>query len=171
MLGNRALRASSAIRFRSAYISGVCTTMTPCARSRAIAANASASSSAPATPIGCSATAALPDADSMSRIDAIDDRLSLCQRIARREILLASSSRSSSNRFAESSDVIVDRPVTLPPGCARLAARPRLTWSVPVAMTIGIFVVARRAASAAAVPLVTITSTLRRTRSCAIGRS
>jgi hypothetical protein len=52
-------------------------------------------------------------------------------------------------------------PVMLPPGRARLATMPRRTGSSPVAITTGMVLVAFFAASAATVPLVTSTSTLR----------
>ena len=59
------------------------------------------------------------------------------------------------------------RPVTLPPGRAKLATSPASTGSVALTMTIGIVVVARLAASAGAWEEATITSTLCRTRSAA----
>ena len=52
------------------------------------------------------------------------------------------------------------RPVTLPPGRAKLATSPVFTGSVALTMTIGIVVVARLAASAGAWEEATITSTL-----------
>ena len=58
-------------------------------------------------------------------------------------------------------------PVTLPPGRLRLATRPSLTGSSPTPKTIGIVAVAALAASAAGVPVATITATWRRTRSAA----
>ncbi len=60
------------------------------------------------------------------------------------------------------------RPVTLPPGRAKLATSPACTGSVALIMTIGIVVVARLAASAGAWEEATITSTFCRTRSAAI---
>jgi hypothetical protein len=58
-------------------------------------------------------------------------------------------------------------PVTLPPGRLRLATRPILTGSSPVAKTTGIVVVAAFAASDEALPPAMITATWRRTRSAA----
>ena len=55
------------------------------------------------------------------------------------------------SRFAPSSAEMKPTPVTLPPGRLRLATRPSLTGSPPVANTIGIVVVAALAASAASV--------------------
>ena len=61
-----------------------------------------------------------------------------------------------------------DRPVTLPPGRARLATRPLPTGSVTVTKTIGMTAVACLAAMTTGVPDVTMTSTLSRTNSAAI---
>ena len=58
-------------------------------------------------------------------------------------------------------------PVTLPPGRARLATRPKATGSPGVTITIGMAVVAPLAANAGGPPVTTIRSTLRRTRSAA----
>ena len=55
-------------------------------------------------------------------------------------------SLSSSSRFALSSGLKNDNPVTFPPGRARLATRPAATASPTDAMTIGIVVVACLAA-------------------------
>jgi hypothetical protein len=68
---------------------------------------------------------------------------------------------------ASSSDW-TDRPVTLPPGRARLATRPLATGSPALANTMGIIAVACLYARACGVPEATITSTLRRTNSAAI---
>ena len=72
-----------------------------------------------------------------------------------------------SSRLPLSSRERVVSPVTLPPGRARVATNPRPTGSPPVAMTIGMLVVAFFAARAAGLPAVTTTSTLRRTSSSA----
>ena len=64
-------------------------------------------------------------------------------------VALGTSWRNSSSRFAPSSPVKKLTPVTLPPGRLRLATRPSLTGSPPVAKTIGTVVVAALAASAA----------------------
>ena len=58
--------------------------------------------------------------------------------------------------------------MTLPPGRARLATMPVPSGSAATAKTIGMTDVACFAASDAAVPYVTITSTLSRTNSAAI---
>src|SRR5262249_53184811 len=59
------------------------------------------------------------------------------------------------------------RPVTLPPGCERLATNPKPTGSAPEAMTIGIALVAFRTARLAGSGVETITRGLRRTNSFA----
>ena len=76
-------------------------------------------------------------------------------------------SLSISSLFVPSSAVRLETPVTLPPGRARLATRPAPTGSPTFAITMGIVVVALFAANAGAVPVATIRSTLRRTRSAA----
>ncbi len=77
-------------------------------------------------------------------------------------------SRKSSSRLAARSVCCIDRPVTLPPGRARLATRPVPTGSPAAAKTIGMTDVACMAATITAVADVTMTSTLRRTNSAAI---
>jgi hypothetical protein len=77
-------------------------------------------------------------------------------------------SRKSSSRLPARSAARVARPVTLPPGLARLATRPLLTGSPAVANTIGMTDVARLAAKIVGVPDVTMISTLSRTNSAAI---
>ena len=64
-------------------------------------------------------------------------------------VALGTSWRSNSSRFAPSTPQKKITPVTLPPGRLRLATRPSLTGSPPVAKTIGTVVVAALAASAA----------------------
>jgi len=56
---------------------------------------------------------------------------------------------SSSSRFPASSAVIWDKPVTLPPGRARVSTNPLATGSPAATITIGIVLVAFWAASAA----------------------
>ena len=63
-------------------------------------------------------------------------------------VALGTSWRSSSSRFAPNTPPKKLTPVTLPPGRLRLATRPCLTGSPPVAKTIGTVVVAALAASA-----------------------
>ena len=75
-------------------------------------------------------------------------------------------SRNSSSRLPGRSVCWFDRPVTLPPGRARLATRPVPTGS-PSTKTIGMTDVACFAATAA-LPPATMTSTLSRTNSAAI---
>ena len=77
-------------------------------------------------------------------------------------------SRKSSICLAARSVDWFDRPVTLPPGRARLATRPVPTGSPADANTIGITDVTCFAAMTFAVPAVTMTSTFRRTNSAAI---
>jgi len=74
---------------------------------------------------------------------------------------------SSSTRLPLSSLVKALKPVTLPPGCARLATTPTPSGSPIAAMTTGMVVVACLAASAAGVPRVMMTSTGKRTSSAA----
>src|SRR6266540_6356610 len=74
-------------------------------------------------------------------------------------------SLSSLSRLAASSGLKNVDPVTLPSGRARLDTRPDPKASPTTAMTMGIVVVAFLAARTPGVPWVTITSTLRRTRS------
>jgi hypothetical protein len=76
--------------------------------------------------------------------------------------------RRSSSRLAARSVCWSDKPVTLPPGRARLATRPLPTGSPATANTIGITDVACLAATTGAVAPVTMTSTLGRTNSAAI---
>ena len=76
-------------------------------------------------------------------------------------------SRTNCNLFpARSVDKSV-MPVTLPPGCPRLATRPLPTGSATAAITMGIVLVARFAALTAGVAEVTISSTLSATSSVA----
>src|SRR3989454_4478247 len=77
-------------------------------------------------------------------------------------------SRKSSSLLPAVSGAWLDRPVTLPPGRARLATMPLPTGSPAVANTIGITDVACFAARAGGVLCVRITSTLSRTNSAAI---
>ena len=77
-------------------------------------------------------------------------------------------SRKSSSRLPARSVSWCDRPVTLPPGRARVATKPVPTGSPAVAKMIGMADVACFAAKAAGVPDVTMTSTLSRTNSAAI---
>ena len=72
-----------------------------------------------------------------------------------------------SSLFVISSVAKLDNPVTLPPGRARLAAKPAPTGSAAFVITMGMVVVAPFAANACGSPVVTIKSTLRRTRSAA----
>src|SRR5215471_15144922 len=71
----------------------------------------------------------------------------------------------SSTRLAATSFCIEVTPVTFPPGRARAPTRPTSTGSTPVAMTIGIELVARLAARAASVPAVAMMLTLALTSS------
>ena len=70
-----------------------------------------------------------------------------------------------SSRFPYMSRSMVVRPVTLPPGRARLCANPMPIGSGLTMVTIGIDEVASFAAMASRVPVTTMTSTGRRTRS------
>jgi hypothetical protein len=74
-------------------------------------------------------------------------------------------SRRSSRRLPLNSGDTVVRPVTFPPGCARLATSPAPIGSETLVTTIGIVVVALFAASAAGVLTAKITSTRACTRS------
>ena len=77
-------------------------------------------------------------------------------------------SRNSSNRLAAISVDWRDKPVTLPPGRAKLATRPLPIGSFAAANIIGMIDVACFAAITAAVEYVMMTSTLSRTNSAAI---
>ena len=76
-------------------------------------------------------------------------------------------SLSTSSLLVCSSVPKLEKPVTFPPGRARLATKPPATGSVLLVNRMGMVVVARLAANAAIVPVTTIRSTLRRTRSAA----
>src|SRR5215813_6053228 len=81
-------------------------------------------------------------------------------------IAFGASSLSSPNCFGISVVVTLLTPVRLPPGRLKLATRPASTGSPPILKTIGIVEVDALAACAeASPPLVTITATLRETRS------
>jgi hypothetical protein len=71
---------------------------------------------------------------------------------------------SNCNCFGDSSSAKTALPVTFAPGRLRLATRPKVTGSVPVAKTMGMVVVAAFAARAAVAPSAKITATRRRTR-------
>ena len=82
---------------------------------------------------------------------------------------LRMASRNRSSRFPARSTVSADRPVTFPPGRARLPTRPELTGSPAAANTIGTAGAACFAAKLVArVPPVTMMSTLIRENSAAI---
>jgi hypothetical protein len=76
-------------------------------------------------------------------------------------------SRNNSRRLPARSVAWPDRPVTLPPGRARLATKPPPTGSFAMAKTIGMTDVASFIVGTAS-PFVTIQSTFRRTNSAAI---
>ena len=63
-----------------------------------------------------------------------------------------------SSRLASSSPLFIDRPVTLPPGCARLAMTPLATGSAMMANTIGMRTPAACRARIGCDPAVTITA-------------
>jgi len=76
-------------------------------------------------------------------------------------------SLSISSLLVFSSGVKLAFPVTLPPGCARLATKPEPTGSTEAVITMGMVLVAFFAANGVSPPETTIRSTLRRTRSAA----
>ena len=80
---------------------------------------------------------------------------------------LGTASLSISSLLVFRSGAKLEKPVTLPPGRARLATRPSATASPTATITMGIVVVAFFAAVAGPVPKTTIRSTLRRTKSAA----
>ena len=80
---------------------------------------------------------------------------------------LRSASLSSSSLLVFTSGDKLEKPVTLPPGRARLATKPKPTGSLVFVITMGMVVVAFFAANAGGVPETTIRSTLRRTKSAA----
>ena len=86
---------------------------------------------------------------------------------AQRGLSLGTASLSISSLLVLSSVAKLVNPVTLPPGRARLSTRPAATGSEPLAITIGIVVVAFLTANATGVAVTTIRSTLRRTSSAA----
>src|SRR6516162_3762508 len=102
-----------------------------------------------------------------SRILSTTAGLSTLAKIANRP-RPGTTSRKSSRRLPARSRLWFDRPVTLPPGRARLAIRPVPTGSPAPAKTMGMTDVASMAATTTAVPDVTMTSTLRWTNSAAI---
>ncbi len=77
------------------------------------------------------------------------------------------SSRTSSSRFVNNSDVSQATPVALPPGRLRLATSPNLTGSSPARKTSGIVALALRTPSAEPMPPVTMTDAPREMRSVA----
>src|SRR5215471_7746693 len=81
-------------------------------------------------------------------------------------VSFGTASLSISSLFVFSSGAKLDTPVRLPPGCARLATKPRPTGS-PLLITMGMVVVAFFAADADGGAEATIKSTLRRTSSAA----
>jgi hypothetical protein len=76
-------------------------------------------------------------------------------------------SRKSVTRLLATSKFWFERPVTLPPGRARLVTKPLPTGSPDPTKTIGIFDVACIAAAVEGVAVVKMTSTLSRTNSAA----
>ena len=80
---------------------------------------------------------------------------------------LGTASLSISSLLVFSSVPKLEKPVTLPPGRARLATKPAPTGSAEFVITMGMVVVALFAANAGGVAETTIRSTLRRTRSAA----
>ena len=83
-------------------------------------------------------------------------------------VAFGTNSRRRSTRFSATSADNIVTPVRFPSGLFRLSTSPTSTGFVPTPKTIGIAVVADLAANASGVPpMVTITSTLRRTRSAA----
>ena len=93
-----------------------------------------------------------------------------CQRTATRRSD-GTACLNSSRRLPTSSGRRSDRPVTLPPGCARLATMPLVTGSAAPMKTIGTRLVALPAAIAGSAPAVTMTSTLLATSSAASASS
>jgi hypothetical protein len=91
--------------------------------------------------------------------------LSLANTANRRR--LGTTSRKSSTRLLTASTLWIDKPVTLPPGRARLATSPLPTGSPLATNTIGMTNVARLAAIVGRVEPVTMTLTLSRTNSSA----
>jgi hypothetical protein len=90
--------------------------------------------------------------------------------IATREMLGNASLRSSSCLPVTQGEMVV-KPVTFPPGRARLATNPCATASAELAITMGMVAVASLAASAAVPVVVTMISTLRPSNSTTWARS
>jgi hypothetical protein len=80
---------------------------------------------------------------------------------------LGTASRNTSSCFATKLLIKKLTPVRLPPGRFRLATRPNLIGSAPIAKTIGMTAEAALAAMAPAVLVTAITDTCRRTKSAA----
>ena len=100
-----------------------------------------------------------------SRIDAFE---ALCGLMRTATLFVrGKASLSSSSRFALTSKDNHVRPVTFPPGRARLATNSVATGLATAGITMGIVAVACLAARAPGVPWATMTSTLRRTSSAA----
>jgi len=97
--------------------------------------------------------------DGLENVDGLSDAASRRQHVCfgftskAMVVGFGTSSRSSSSRLGPSEAVKKLAPVTLPPGRFTLATSPCSTGSLPIAKTIGIFVVAAFAARAEGVPL------------------
>ena len=158
------------MRRRSEMKSGVTKTDTAAACAAAISEKARSKSSALRASAIRRRTPSSPADSSTSLSRACLARSGIASGFSRTAMRAApgTASFSISSRLPASCGEKKDKPVMLPPGRARLAARPSCTGSPTAAKTIGIVVVARFAASAASVPpAVTMISTLRATSSAA----
>jgi hypothetical protein len=169
-MGSRCVMARSAMCWRWAMYTVFSMKITPSTRERFMARNAASSSPGLRTLTVCVAIPSRLAACSASRTARTGPRLSRSLRMATREARGTSCLRSS-KRLPPSSLVIEVTPVTFPPGRASVPAICRCTGSPPVAVTMGMVVVACLVARAASLPAVTIMSILASTSSTARLRS
>src|SRR5262249_10120802 len=169
--GSRCRRASAAMRCCALKNKGPGNTKTASMRSPIMAENAESSSSWLRIAIICSctpsATAAASDVLSISPL-VRSPNVPGSHNPATRESV-GTTSLNNCRRLAVSSGARNANPVTFPPGRARLDTSPSATASPRAKATMGIVVVACRAARAAAVLGAMITSTSRPTSSTANG--
>src|SRR6516162_7649413 len=154
MVGSRAASASVLMRTRLVFMSASAKTYSASARPLS-ASKADAISSAFRISSVTTSRPNAPAAAWTSPTSFMAAGLSALIRIANRR-RLGTTSRKSSSRFPARSVNWTDRPVTLPPGRARLATMPVPTGSPAPAKTIGMSAVACFAARAGRVPTVTI---------------
>src|SRR5712692_661185 len=166
MVGIRCCATNSTMRGRSLPRNGPNSTMSPLGWPRSIPANAWSNSSDPETRTDWTVTPSVGAACSIIWNPSVIDWTLEFQSTATRENFGTASLRSCT-RFAAISTALTARPVTFPPGRAKLATRPVSTGSAVPTITIGTVFVTLAASSAATVPGVTSMSTLAATSSAA----